>query len=558
MDAAPDARSPDALTTAGHEALARGAWEDARAAFEAALAHREAPEALEGLGTAAWWLDDAPTTFDARERAYRLYAERGDRQGAARLAIAIAEDCLDFRGEPAVANGWRERARRLLETLCEVPERGWLALWEGHFALLAGNDPAAARLRAAEAATIARSLKLVDLEMLSRALDGLALVSEGHVADGMSRLDEATAAALAGEMRDLVAIGVSCCYLVSACERVRDFDRAAQWCQHVKEFCRRWRIRSLFAVCRTHYAAVLMWKGDWTAAEVELVAASQELAAVRPAMGSEAAVRLAELRRRQGRFGEAEALLKEVEGHPLALLVWAALAFDKGDRTAAADLAERFLRGVALQDRTDRLAGLEIRARALLALGKAAEAAAILDELRSAANTIGTSPIRATARFVEGLLAGESGDLDVARRSLEDAVDLFRTARAPFETAHARLELASVLDKLGRREQANQEGRRALDALARLGAHEARRASAFLKSLSAPPPRAANGPADALTTREREVLQFLANGLSNRAIAERLRISEFTIKRHVANILAKLDLPSRAAAAAFAAKHDLL
>jgi LuxR family maltose regulon positive regulatory protein len=292
-----------------------------RTAFEAALAHKETPEALEGLGTAAWWLDDAPTTFDARERAYRLYAERGDRQGAARLAIVIAEDCLDFRGEPAVANGWRERARRLLETLSEVPERGWLALWEGHFALLAGNDPAAARLRAAEAAKIARSLKLLDLEMLSRALDGLALVSEGQVADGMSRLDEATAAALAGEMRDLVAIGVSCCYLVSACERVRDFDRAAQWCQHVKEFCQRWRIRSLFAVCRTHYAAVLMWKGDWTAAEVELVAASQELAAVRPAMGSEAAVRLAELRRRQGRFGEAEALLKEVEGHPLALLI---------------------------------------------------------------------------------------------------------------------------------------------------------------------------------------------------------------------------------------------
>jgi LuxR family maltose regulon positive regulatory protein len=559
MDAASDALSPDALTRAGREALARGEWEEARAAFEAVLAHMETPEALEGLGTAAWWLDDAPTTFDARERAYRLYCERGDRQGAARVAIVIAEDCLDFRGEPAVANGWRERARRQLETLSDVPERGWLALWEGHFALLAENDSATARLRAAEAAEIARSLALLDLEMLSRALDGLALVSEGRVADGMSRLDEATAAALAGEMRDLIAIGVSCCYLVMACERVRDFDRAAQWCHRVKEFCARWHIQSLFAVCRTHYAAVLMWKGDWTAAEAELVAAAQELTAVRPAMQSEATVRLAELRRRQGRFDEAEILLREAEGHPLAFLVSAAVALDKGDGIAASDLAERFLRGVALEDRTERLAGLEVRARALLTLGKAGEAAEIVKELRSAADTIGTGPIRATARLVEGLQAGQGGDFEMARRSVEDAVDLFRNAGAHFEMAHARLELAYVLDKLGRREQANQEGRSAFEALERLGAaHDALRATVLLKSLSGPAPQESTGEPNTLTAREREVLQFVATGLSNAAIAKRLRISEFTIKRHVANILAKLNLPSRAAAAAYAAKHGLV
>jgi len=42
---------------AGDEALARGAWNDARLAYEAALANRESAEALEGLGTSAWWLD---------------------------------------------------------------------------------------------------------------------------------------------------------------------------------------------------------------------------------------------------------------------------------------------------------------------------------------------------------------------------------------------------------------------------------------------------------------------------------------------------------------------
>jgi DNA-binding CsgD family transcriptional regulator len=55
---------------------------------------------------------------------------------------------------------------------------------------------------------------------------------------------------------------------------------------------------------------------------------------------------------------------------------------------------------------------------------------------------------------------------------------------------------------------------------------------------------------EALSAREREVLGFVADGLSNAAIAEALRLSDHTVKRHVANILLKLDLPTRAAAAA--------
>ena len=54
-----------------------------------------------------------------------------------------------------------------------------------------------------------------------------------------------------------------------------------------------------------------------------------------------------------------------------------------------------------------------------------------------------------------------------------------------------------------------------------------------------------------LSLREREVLDQLAEGARNRQIASTLAISEFTVKRHVQNILQKLDVPSRAAAAAF-------
>jgi pimeloyl-ACP methyl ester carboxylesterase/DNA-binding NarL/FixJ family response regulator len=65
------------------------------------------------------------------------------------------------------------------------------------------------------------------------------------------------------------------------------------------------------------------------------------------------------------------------------------------------------------------------------------------------------------------------------------------------------------------------------------------------------PPRPASVPTlELLSAREREVITFLADGLSNAAIAKRLSLSEHTVKRHVANILVKLDLPTRAAAAA--------
>jgi pimeloyl-ACP methyl ester carboxylesterase/DNA-binding NarL/FixJ family response regulator len=73
---------------------------------------------------------------------------------------------------------------------------------------------------------------------------------------------------------------------------------------------------------------------------------------------------------------------------------------------------------------------------------------------------------------------------------------------------------------------------------------------------AAPSARAASSALETLSAREREVLVLVAKGLSNAAIARRLRLSEHTVKRHVANILMKLDLPTRAAAAAIAGRPE--
>lgn len=61
-----------------------------------------------------------------------------------------------------------------------------------------------------------------------------------------------------------------------------------------------------------------------------------------------------------------------------------------------------------------------------------------------------------------------------------------------------------------------------------------------------------------LTARELEVLRLVARGLSDSQIAEELVVSPHTVHRHIANIRTKLDLPSRAAAVAYAAREGLL
>jgi DNA-binding NarL/FixJ family response regulator len=547
----------------GSELIAGGAWSEARRAFEAALAERESAEALEGLGLAAWWLDDAEMVFESRERAYKLYLDADDKRSAARIAVWLAWDCLAFRGESAVANGWLQRARRLLEGLPESTELAWLEARESQLALAEEGDPDRAHRHATEAIRVARAAKSIDYEMLGRALQGLALVASGAVAEGMRLLDEVNAAIVAGELTDQIAIGLSSCYLIAACDRVRDYDRAVQWCTRLKAFCEKWEFRPLFAVCRTQYASICMWRGTWLEAEQELTAATSELAASRPAMSADGIVRLAELRRRQGRLVEANALFEQAAHHPLAALGRAELAFDRGDARAAAEAAERYLRRVPLHNRTDRVVALDLLVRALAATGDADGAKTALAELQAIATVVATVPLRAAASLAAGYVAlgtGSADRADDARRHLEDAVDLFLQSGAPYELARARIELARVLGRLGRIEAALEEAQRAVDLLSELHAElEISRAKGLMESLSsAAPARSPAAPPAGLSVREIEVLRLVADGLNNQVIAERLFLSEHTVHRHVANILNKLSVSSRAAAVAQAARRGLL
>jgi LuxR family transcriptional regulator, maltose regulon positive regulatory protein len=168
----------------------------------------------------------------------------------------------------------------------------------------------------------------------------------------------------------------------------------------------------------------------------------------------------------------------------------------------------------------------------------------------------------ASASLAAGLIARAAGELDTSRRDLEDAVDQFDESGAPFEAACARIDLAMVMERLGRADAALAEVDRALTELTRLDARVVlASAHATRARLAGPRPSPAAASRDhsgGLTPRELDVLRLISSGLSNQAIAERLRISEHTVHRHVANTLTKLDVPSRSAAVAYAARLRLL
>jgi LuxR family transcriptional regulator, maltose regulon positive regulatory protein len=533
------------LASEGWNALALGKWAEARRSFEESLAAGRTPEGWEGLAWACFWLLDVDELLRARAEAYRLYQRRGDVYGAARAAMWLANDHIDFRGNVSVASGWYGRARRLLADADPSPEHGWLALHEAFAAVVDGNETARARELGAMAAELGRKFVSPELEAVGMATEGLALVTEGRVAEGMPLLDEAVAAALSGSFRELWAIAWSSCFVIYACERVHDYDRAVQWCEEVEAVTRRVGVDFAWALCRAHHAAVLVWKGAWEQAECELSEAERELQRQRPPWLGEATVRLAELRRRQGRFAEAAALFGQAEGHPLALEGLAELALDQDDPARARRLAERLLRSVPPEARTQRAPALHLLTRANAPLGRTSEATHALAELEALASVVGTLPLRASASFCAGLLNAARGDYDAARRRFEDALDLYRRAGAPYEVARVRVELADVLTIVGAEIEAAEQRAASEEAFRRLGVE--RLPPASLRRVAAP---ARDGSRPLLTKREQEVLDLVARGMSDRRMGEVLRVSEHTVHRHVSNIFTKLGCSSRAAAVA--------
>jgi len=531
---------PSKAIEEGRVALARGAWAEARARFAEALAREESPEAYEGAGLAARYELDAEAAIEAHERGYRLARSRGDPATAARLAIQLGHDAYAFRG-PAEASGWVERAALLVEGEPPSVAAAWVSVLRAQFAL-ADHDPESGQAQSAQAIALAREVGAIDVEMIALSVNGLALVSAGEIEDGMRRLDAAAAAAVGGEMIDADSIETVCCHMIDACKLVRDLERANEWCLRVRDIATRFADRQMFSICRTAYADVLLWHGDWERADEELTAAVDELGALRPGRDVDPLARLAELRRRQGRTSEAEELLPRVESHRFHALLTGLLALDRGDAETAVDAAGRFLRRVGEANRFERVAGLDLLVRAAVAGGDEGSARKAAEEIAAIAVACPNAPLRAAALLAEGRVAAATGELTASCPLIEDAVDLFDGAGARYDAALARLVLASVLRAAGREGPAANAEERGRKALQELGARTSE-------------PRAGG-----LSPRESEVLRLVARGLSNDDIARELVLSVRTVERHVANVYLKIGASGRtgrAIATAWAHAHGI-
>lgn len=538
----------DALAR-GYEALATGDWSGAREAFELACSEAESPEALDGLGRTLWWLREEREAIVQRERAYAGFRLDGELARAARIALWLSREYGLVFANDAAARGWLQRAERLLRDVAPGAEQGWLDLTRSESA----RAPSEARALATSALDIALESGDSDLELRALAQLGLAEVSLGNVDEGLARLDEAMAAATSGEPASLETFADICCALMLACERAGDSERPQQWSSVLEQFVRKYDHVTLLAFCRTCCADVYAANGRIDAAEAELEAALRELtAAGQRSRCIPPAARLAEIRVLQGRLSEAERLLDGLEGEPEALQARVSLRLARGDAAAA---------GALIIQRLDEIGWTNLLSALLL--GQLAEARIEEDRLDAAMAAVsaleaiaaipGRERVHAIACAARGKVALAEG-AESAPELLQRAVNEFAGLGLRLEAARTRLVLARA-QAVTSPEIAVETARHARNELEALGAvRDADAATALMRSLGA---KARSGPkaAGLLTTREREVLRLVEEGLTNREIGARLYISPKTAEHHVSRIYAKLGVNTRAEAAAYAARN---
>ncbi len=535
------------LLLRGRAALDAADWERARSCFEQARELDETAEILDGLGQAAHFLGQYQEAIEFKERAFAAYRRTGRRTEAAEVARWLAFLYGAVHGNRAASNGWMAWAERLLEGVEESVEHGRLALDRAPWT----DNPAERERHATDALRIARRFGDRDLEFAAQAVLGHAYVVSGRLKEGMRLIDEAMAAVAGGEVAGIEAIGSIYCRLLGACERATDVRRAEEWIAAARRFVA-WG-DFVTPTCRLHYGGILVAVGRWAEAENELLAAARVFEGGYQGMRAAPLIKLAKLRVRQGRFEEAERLLEGSESRSAAREVLAEIALARGDLALAEDRARLCLEG---EDTSSPGCAplLELLVQIQLARGDLDAAREVLERLTDLATVAGNEQTSAAAELAAGRLDAAAGNERACSR-LQAALDAFSELDLPLEAGRAQLELARSLAR-DAPAGAVAEARLALTTFERLGAsRDADAAADLLRRLGEAAGRTWPKRYGTLTKRETEVLSLLAAGCSNPAIAARLYISRRTAEHHVANILSKLELRSRAEAAAYAVRE---
>ena len=525
------------------EAFARRDWQSAYEGFRAAA--DLAAEDHDALAESAHWLGRTDVVVASYREAHRLHLRAGAGRPAALSAFNLAL-YLRIGGDGAQADAWQARALRLLEGEDEGPEHGYSLYLET--ARLMGVDLDAARDAARRMQDVGRRFQDDTLVALGMFFEGRALVKQARVPEGLSLLDEAMLAALSDELKPMWT-GAIYCGLLDACHELADIRRAEEWTAATRRWCSPLPAASLYpGICRVHWAEVLQARGAWDEAEAEALRACEDLAGIDVFAVADGYYEVAEVRRRRGEIAAAEDAYARAHEHgrdPQPGLALLRLA--QGNTDAAAASIAAALTGFD-GSRLERVPLLAAQVRIALAAGDvdlAGDAACRLSEI---ARSFDTRGIQACAHQCEGAVALARGQSVAALAALRSALVTWQELDAPYEAARTRVLLADAYQALGDGDAAARERAAARACFDRLGAVAEARAL----------DRVATPGRGGLSPREHEVLALVARGLSNRAIAGSLHLSEKTVARHLSNIFTKLGVSSRSAATAHAYEHGIV
>jgi DNA-binding CsgD family transcriptional regulator len=535
----------------GRALYAKRAWAAAFESLSAADPACVSAGDLELLASSAFMVGRDDAYVDAWELAYHAHLRSRDSARAARCAWWIG-DYLRFRGYGARATGWFARGHRLLDQVGDdCVARGYLLMPTLHDHASAGDDEAVFAV-AVEAGEVGERFSDPDLIALAMMEQGHALVRQGHVAEGLRLVDETLVAVTTDELSPIIA-GTVYCTTIAFCQTVFELGRAREWTEAHTEWCARQpEMVAYMGRCLVHRAETMTLAGDWSDAMVEVRRAEGYTQGVlNERVAGDAAYRRGEVHFLQGELGPAEEAYREAsrrgrEPQPgLALLRLA-----QGEGEAAGAALRRALSEVTQPLR--RAALLPAYIEIMLAIGDLEQARGACRDLEDVAERQGSRALAAMSDYARGAVDLAEGDARTALVALRHACQAWQELGARYESARTRVLVGRACAALGDLDTAAMELEAARETFAKLGAALE---LAQVDSLIRPPQhRDTHG----LTARELQVLRALATGKSNHEIAAALVISDHTVRRHLQNIFAKLGVSSRAAATAFAFRHDLV
>jgi len=542
-------------TSIGRDAYGRRAWAEAFDAFsEASAAGPLEADDAERLAWSAMLNGRTDASFEAFERLYEIRLAAGEELRAARAAFWLGMRLMSL-GQTARGSGWLARAQRLVEGVPDCVECGYLRLPLA-FRLTAAGDYAAARATAVEAIEIGDRHHDRDLGALARVLAGRAAIRQGLLSEGLPMLDEAMVAVSARDVSPIIT-GLVYCEAISACQQSHALDRAREWTAGLSAWCEAQPQLVPFAgACLVHRSEIMQFAGAWSEAFEEAHRVIARFGQWSRGDAGHAFYQQGEIHRLRGELSEAEHDYTEASEHGRDPHPGLALLRVAQGRVDLATAATRRVMSMTT-DPLQRTRFLPAHVEILLAASEVDEAHQAADELVALADRYGMDVLGAMAQHAKGVVALAEGDIRGAIDALRHAQDVWERVGAPYLGARIRLLMARAFRALGDEDGAALELDAAKKVFVQLGAAPDVRAADQM----AAPATTADGPAldrHGLSSRELEVLRLVASGKTNKAIAGELFLSEKTVDRHVSNIFSKLNVPSRAAATAWAYQHHII